>query len=54
LPKNACRFAAVHPKRIPRLSPLNSIADGASVRAPAPVQSGDEYLAAMERSPDLR
>jgi hypothetical protein len=54
LPKNAGRFAAVHPKRIPRLSPLNSIADGARVRAPAPVQSGDEYLAAVERSAELR
>jgi len=53
LPKTR-RFAAVHPKRIPLLSPMNSIADGASVRAPAPVQSGDEYLAAVERSPDLR
>jgi hypothetical protein len=29
---------------------VNSIADGAGVRHPAPVQSGDEYPAAVERS----
>src|SRR5262249_21830190 len=42
------------PARIPLLRQVNSIADGASVHAPAPVQSGDEYPAAVEEPPDLR
>ena len=40
-------------ERIPLLGLVNSIADGCE-GAPTPVQSGDEYLVAMERPPDLR
>jgi hypothetical protein len=55
LPENVFRLAAAHSKRaFHSLSLVNSIADGVIVREPAPVQSGDEHLAAVERPRELR
>jgi hypothetical protein len=55
LAENASRFAAVHSKRpFHCFAPVNSLSHGANARARAPVQSGDEYPAAVEQAPDLR